>query len=120
MSRWSWYYATDGKKRDWYCQDVLPGKLTVDRVFEDDLVLAFHHRDPQAEVHVVVIPKSHVGSLLDPEALDGALLSSLLQAVQQVAHRTGLDRTGFHIAANAAGPDVTPHMHWHVMSGFSS
>ena len=64
-------------RRDWYCEDVLSGKIDVQRVYEDDHVLAFHHPSPAAEVHVVVIPKSHVPSLLDPTALDGDLLSSM-------------------------------------------
>jgi histidine triad (HIT) family protein len=68
-------------------------------------------------VHVVVIPKAHVPSLLDPAALDGALLSSMLQAVQQTARALGLDQSGFRLVANAAAPGVTPHMHWHVQAG---
>lgn len=100
--------------RDWYCEDVLSGKVEVRRVWEDDRVLAFHHPQPQAEIHVVVIPKSHVPSILDPAALDGALLSSMVQAVQATARELGLDRSGFFVRANAAAPGVTPHMHWHV------
>ena len=63
-------------RRDWYCEDVLSGKIDVSVVWEDARVLAFHHPLPQAEIHVVVIPKQHVPSLLDPLALDGRLLSS--------------------------------------------
>ncbi len=81
-------------KRDWYCEDVLSGKLDVQRVYEDDHVLAFHHPRPAAEIHVVVVPKSHVPSLLDEAALDGDLLSSMVRAIQAT---------------------VTPHMHWHVL-----
>ncbi|MBW3588676.1 MAG: HIT domain-containing protein [Actinobacteria bacterium] len=100
--------------RDWYCEDILPGKVAVDRVYEDDLVLAFHHPRPLAEIHVVVIPKEHVPSLLDPKALDGALLSAMLRGVQESARKLGLDQAGFHVRANAAAPGVTPHMHWHI------
>ncbi len=102
-------------RRDWYCEDVLSGKLEVSKVWEDERVLAFHHPQPQAQIHVVVIPKAHVPSLLDPLALDGALLSAMMQAIQAVARELGLDRTGFYVRANAAGPGVTPHMHWHIM-----
>jgi histidine triad (HIT) family protein len=102
-------------RRDWYCEDVLSGKLEVDVVWQDDRVLAFHHPRPKAEIHVVVIPKEHILSILDPKALDGALLTSMVLAVQQTAHELGLDRTGFYVRTNAAGPGVTPHMHWHVM-----
>ena len=77
-------------------------------------VLAFHHPQPQAEIHVVIIPKQHIASLLDPLALDGVLLSSMMRAVQEVAHALGLDQTGFYVRANAAAPGVTPHMHWHI------
>ena len=101
-------------RRDWYCEDVLSGKITVSKVWEDERVLAFHHPTPQAEIHVVVIPKQHVASLLDPQALDGALLSSMLRAIQETARALGLDQTGFYVRANAAAPGVTPHMHWHI------
>lgn len=103
-------------KRDWYCEDVLTGKLEVRRVWEDERVLAFHHPEPKAEVHVVVIPKAHVASILAPQALDGELLTSMVRAVQETARALGLDETGFFVRTNAAAPGVTPHMHWHVVS----
>jgi histidine triad (HIT) family protein len=101
-------------RRDWYCEDVLTGRIEVDTVWEDDRVLAFHHPSPQSEIHVVVIPKDHVPSILDPMALDGSLLSSMIRAVQEVARRLGLDQAGFYVRTNAAAPGVTPHMHWHI------
>jgi histidine triad (HIT) family protein len=101
-------------RRDWYCEDVLPGNLPVEKVWEDERVLAFHHPKPQAEVHVVIIPKKHVASLLDPQALDGELLTSMLRAVQEAARALSLDEKGFQVQANAASPGVTPHMHWHL------
>lgn len=100
--------------RDWYCEDVLSGKIQVKKVWEDERVLAFHHPIPQAEIHVVVIPKTHVPSILDPSALDGALLTSMVRAIQRIAQEFGLDETGFYVRANAAAPGVTPHMHWHI------
>jgi histidine triad (HIT) family protein len=109
------YWDAEGKKRDWYCGDVLSGALDVSVVFEDDRVLAFHHPDPGAPIHVVIIPKAHVASLLSEEVRDGALLSSMLRAIQQAADSLGLDKVGFFVRANAAAPGVTPHMHWHVM-----
>ena len=107
---------------DWYCEDVLSGKLAVRKVYEDDRVLAFHHPRPARPVHVVVIPKAHVPSLLDETALDGELLSSMVRAVQHAARALGLDvphghrPRGFYVRANAAAPGVTPHMHWHILA----
>ena len=103
-------------RRDWYCEDVLSGKLNVESVYEDDLVLAFHHPRPVAQVHVVVVPKAHVAGLMDVAALDGDLLCSMMQATQKTATSLGLiDGRGFYVRANAAAPGVTPHMHWHVI-----
>ena len=103
---------------DWYCDEVLSGKLSVDRLFEDDRVVAFHHPYPAAQPHVVVIPKQHVPSLLAQEALDGDLLLSMITAVQDAVRQTGLDgEAGFYLRANAAAPGVTPHMHWHLLPG---
>lgn len=102
-------------KRDHYCEDILSGAREVQRVYEDDRVLAFHHPFPISQIHVVVIPKTHIESVLSPEARDGELLASMLQAIQEVAASLGLDKKGFFIRANAAAPGVTPHMHWHVV-----
>ena len=51
-----------------------------------------------------------------PEAVDGALLMSMVTAVQKVAIETGLNEVGFVIKAYAIASGTTPHMHWHVMS----
>jgi len=101
-------------RRDWYCEDVLSGKVQVQRLWEDELVLAFHHPEPHEGIHVVVIPRQHIASILDPAALDGILLVSMVKAVQASARRLGLDRDGFYVRTNAAAPGVTPHMHWHI------
>ena len=104
--------------RDWYCEDVLSGEISVRRTFEDEDVLAFHQPQPVSDVHVVVVPKNHVPSLLDESALDGEMLSSMMLAVQVSAKALGLDRSGhgFYVRANAAAPGVTQHMHWHILT----
>src|SRR5512140_2525220 len=101
-------------RRDWYCEDVLSGQLPVDVIWEDERVLAFDHPESHEGIHVVVIPKQHIASILDPAALDGTLLTSMVQAVQRVAFSLELDQTGFYVRTNAAAPGVTPHMHWHI------
>ncbi|GIV97757.1 MAG: histidine triad nucleotide-binding protein [Herpetosiphonaceae bacterium] len=102
-------------RRDWYCEEVLSGKTKVVIVWEDEHVLAFHHPIPQSALHVVVIPKQHITSILDPEAANGALLSSMIHAIHMVARQLELDKTGFYVRVNAASEDVTPHMHWHIV-----
>ncbi len=102
------------KKRDWYCEDVLSEKIDVNKIWEDDRVLVFHHPTPLSECHAVAIPKQHVSSILDPMATDGALLTSMVIGVQKAAVEMGIDQTGFFVETNAIDPGVTPHMHWHI------
>lgn len=101
-------------RRDWYCEDVLSGNIEVDVVWEDDRVMVFHHPKPTADIHLVVIPKEHIPSLLDPKARDGNLLASMIIAIQESARILGLDKIGFYVRTNVAGEGVTPHMHWHI------
>ena len=109
-------FDAQGRKRDWYREDVFTGEIEIRRVFEDDLVLAFHHPHPEAPLHVVIVPKKHTPSLLGPEALDPAVLVAMINAVQEVARRLKIGTEGLKLTANAGAPGVTPHMHWHVMS----
>lgn len=107
-------FDAQGRKRDWYCEDVLSKKLQVRVLYEDELVLGIEHPYPQYQVHGVVIPKQHIPSLGGPEALDGDLLVSMVRGVQAVAAALGISDKGFRMESNANAPGVTPHMHWHV------
>ena len=101
-------------RRDWYCEDVLSGKQNIEKIWEDDRVLVFHHPNPSSRYHAVVIPKQHISSIMDPMAVDSKLLTSMVTGVQKAAIELGLDQKGFYVRTNAIAPGVTPHMHWHV------
>ena len=103
-------------RRDWYCEDVLSGKMEVKKIWEDERVLVFYHPTPTTEHHAVAIPKQHIPSLMDPTMVDGDLLSSMITAVQKAATEMGIDKTGFFLESNAIDPGVTPHDHWHIKS----
>ncbi len=98
---WRALHDERGHKRDWYCEDVLGGRLSIRVIYEDDRVLAIHHPYPEAEIHAVVLPKSHVESLMAVEFRDPALLVSMVTAVQEVARKLGLTQSGFRLEANA-------------------
>lgn len=108
------FQDAEGRKRDWYCEDVLSEKLPVRVLYEDALVLGFDHPYPVYRAHGVVIPKRHIAGLTAPEALDGELLEAMLRGAQHVAIALGIAQEGFRLEANANAPGVTPHMHWHV------
>lgn len=99
---------------DFYCDEVFSGKTAVEKVFETANVLAYHHTRPFWPVHVVVVPKKHVDSLLTVEA---DLLIELLDVAKQVA-RTVLDEHGAaRVITNLGEYQDSKHLHFHVVSG---
>jgi histidine triad (HIT) family protein len=102
---------------DFYCDEVLSGRTSVDVVLETDDVLAFRHTSPFWPVHVVVIPKKHVPSLVDLGDADEALLSRVLAVVRQVAEQIVREQGGCRVGTNLGRYQDSKHLHFHVSAG---
>lgn len=100
---------------DFYCEEVLSGKTAVEKVAETERVLAFHHTRPFWPVHVVVIPKMHVGSLLTID--DDELLIELLTVVKTVASGIVVEHGAARVLTNLGRFQDSKHLHFHVISG---
>jgi histidine triad (HIT) family protein len=95
---------------------IIDREIPANIVYEDDRVLAFHDVNPQAPVHVLVIPKQEIASLAEAQAEDGPLLGHLLLTVKKLAHDLGL-QNGFRTVMNT-GPDggqTVNHLHIHIL-----
>ena len=99
---------------DFYCDEVLSGKTPVERVFETENVLAYHHTRPFWETHIVVIPKTHVDSLLTVET---DLLNELLDVVKTVAALVVGEKGAARVLTNLGEYQDSKHLHFHVNSG---
>jgi histidine triad (HIT) family protein len=102
-------------------QDTIFGKIIrkeipADIVYEDDLVLAFRDVQPQAPVHILVIPKKPIPKLADATPEDGALLGHLLLTVKKVAEQLGLSK-GYRVVINNGedGGQTVYHLHLHIL-----
>jgi histidine triad (HIT) family protein len=99
---------------------ILRGEIPAKTVFETEHALAFHDINPQAPVHVLVIPKGPYVSMADFSAnAPDALVIGFWRAVGEVARQLGLEDNGYRILANA-GPDShqeVPHLHVHIFAG---
>jgi len=86
-------------------------------VYEDDLVVAFDDIQPQAPVHVVVIPKKHIETINELD--DSKTWFAMLNAAQQTAKIKGVDQTGYRLVVNCGkdGTQIIWHVHLHVMGG---
>jgi histidine triad (HIT) family protein len=99
---------------------ILRGEIPSRRVYEDEWAIAFHDINPQAPVHVLVIPRGRYVSMADFTArASAAEIAGFFRAVGEVARRLGLEAEGYRILANmgpAAGQEV-PHLHVHIFGG---
>lgn len=102
---------------DFYCKNVLSGKVAVETVFETENVLAFHHTRPFWETHVVVIPKRHISSLLTLEKSDESLLLELIAVIRQVAGLIVKNSGAARVLTNLGDYQDSKHLHFHVYSG---
>jgi histidine triad (HIT) family protein len=102
---------------DFYCEEVLSGRTPVNRVVETDQVLAFHHTRPAYPVHIVVIPKRHIDSLLAVKPEENAILLELLAVIQQVAADVLAEHGACRVITNLGRYQDSKHLHWHVVSG---
>ena len=107
--------AYDGD--DFYCDVALADVGALDVVEETDQVLAYHHTRPYRPVHVVVIPKRHVGSLTTLTADDEPLVRDLVAVVQRVAAQVESEHGAAAVLTNLGEYQDSKHLHVHVLSG---
>ena len=100
---------------DFYCDEVLNGRTPVAKVAETESVLAFHHTRPSYPVHIVVIPKKHVSSLLTLE--DDALLIEMMSVIKSIAAQVVEQHGACRVLTNLGAYQDSKHLHWHVISG---
>ncbi|MFM5887550.1 MAG: histidine triad nucleotide-binding protein [Dolichospermum sp.] len=99
---------------------IIRKEIPANIVYEDDLALAFTDVNPQAPVHILVIPKKPIVNLATAEPEDQALLGHLLLIVQKVAAQAGLEN-GYRVVMNTGvdGGQTVHHLHIHILGGRS-
>ena len=97
---------------------IIDREIPADIVYEDDLCIAFRDVQPQAPVHVLLIPKKEICSIADLSEEDQSLAGHLLLVVGKLAKELGLDG-GFRLVANTGsdGGQTVDHLHFHLLGG---
>ncbi|NLG24256.1 MAG: histidine triad nucleotide-binding protein [Clostridiales bacterium] len=101
-----------------FCK-IVAGEVPCAKVFENDKILAFRDIQPQAKVHVLIVPKRHVADIVELAGLRNGLMANIAEAAAQIAHAEGVDKSGFRLVTNC-GPDAQQtvgHLHFHLMGG---
>lgn len=108
------YRVGESMTEDFYCDEVFSGKTPVEKVIETDLVLAYHHTRPFWPVHIVVVPKRHVDSLL---TVENDLLLELMNVARNVATIVLEEHGAARVVTNLGDYQDSKHLHFHVVSG---
>ncbi len=97
---------------------IIDGEIPAKRIYDDELCLAFHDVNPQAPVHVLVIPKKEIRSIAELSAEDQALAGHMLLVVAKIARDLQLEK-GYRVVANigADGGQSVDHLHFHLLGG---
>lgn len=100
-----------------FCK-IAAGEIPSTKVYEDESVVAFNDLDPQAPVHVLIIPKEHIASAAEINEENSRVVAHIFEVAAKIAKEKGLD-DGYRIVNNcgeSAGQSVK-HLHFHLMGG---
>ena len=99
-----------------FCK-IISGDIKSDKIFENEFVLVFRDINPKAPVHLLVVPKKHIASIMEIEKLDHGEIAEIMGSISRIAKELGLDKDGFRVVTNTgqgAGQSVA-HLHFHVL-----
>ncbi len=101
-----------------FCK-IVAGSIPCDKVYEDDDYLAFRDINPQAPLHVLVIPKRHIATLNDVTEADISLIGGMIPVAARIAAEEGCAENGYRTVfnCNAGAGQTVFHVHLHVMGG---
>jgi len=101
-----------------FCK-IVKRELSAKIVYEDDDSVAFEDINPKAPIHILIVPRRHLATLLDASQSDDRLLGHLLLVANNVARQKGIAERGFRLVlnCNSEGGQVVFHLHLHLLGG---
>ena len=100
-----------------FCK-IAAGEIPCNKAYEDDQVLAFYDLDPKAPVHILIIPKEHIGSALEITPENSGIIAHIYEVAAKLAKDLKLEK-GFRIVNNCGedGGQTVQHLHFHLLGG---
>jgi histidine triad (HIT) family protein len=101
-----------------FCK-IVSGDLPTELIYSDDLVVGFRDINPQAPVHVLIIPRKHIPAVCSMSEEDSKVLGHLHLVAKQLAEQLGIARKGYRLVINCGedGQQSVPHLHLHLLGG---
>ena len=103
-----------------FCK-IAAGEIPSTKVYEDDLVYAFRDIEPQAPVHILIIPKKHISSVNEINDENCAIVGHIFKVAAEIAKNEGIAEDGYRIVTNIGenGGQTVKHLHYHMLGGRS-
>ena len=101
-----------------FCK-IINGEIPSEKVYEDEEILAFKDINPAAPVHILVIPKKHIKSLLEVNEEDSKIIAKIYEVINKIVKDMKMEEDGFRVIVNCgkdAGQEVM-HLHLHLLGG---
>ena len=101
-----------------FCK-IIKKEIPSSIVYEDDNILAFRDINPAAPVHILVIPKKHISSLVDLKQEDELVIGKVYTVINKIAKEEGIAEKGFRVVVNCGedGGQEVKHLHFHILGG---
>jgi histidine triad (HIT) family protein len=101
-----------------FCQ-IVAGKIPSQILYQDGEVIAFRDIEPQAPVHVLIIPRRHIASLSELDEVESAIIGRMVNAANKLARAEGIFERGYRLAISCGeeGGQAVPHLHMHLLGG---
>lgn len=101
-----------------FCK-IIKREIPSSIVYEDNEIIAFRDVNPQAPIHILVIPKKHISSLVDLKEEDEIVVGKIYTVINKIAEQEGIDKKGFRVIVNCGedGGQEVKHLHFHILGG---
>jgi len=101
-----------------FCK-IVAGEIPADIIYRDEEVIAFRDINPQAPVHLLIIPGKHIPSLADLTEAESSLVARMINIANQLAVKEGVSEGGYRLVINCGeqGGQLVPHLHMHLLGG---
>lgn len=101
-----------------FCK-IIKKEIPSEIVYEDEKIIAFKDINPAAPIHILVIPKKHIASLIELEKCDEELIGKIYAVINKIAEEQGVSKKGFRVIVNCGedGGQEVGHLHFHLLAG---
>jgi histidine triad (HIT) family protein len=101
-----------------FCK-IVTGEIPSDIIYQDEDLIAFRDINPQAPVHLLIIPRKHIPALIDLTKAESSLAGHMVKIANQLAKSEGISSGGYRLVINCGqqGGQLVPHLHLHLLGG---